>query len=135
MLTLDLKKSNDSLVVHGKLITYLSTNIRSPMANNAKSPAASPTFATTNNSSSQSLNANASSTMTMPTPSLSSTIVDDVPRAQVVPSHRPTPDRPALRILVSLQPTSQPPPAAANTDIYPDVCCGRIRLQFIDAQF
>ncbi|KAG7092267.1 hypothetical protein E1B28_008631 [Marasmius oreades] len=33
MLTLDLKKSNDNLVVHGKLIIYLSTNITQPIPN------------------------------------------------------------------------------------------------------
>ncbi|KAF9466383.1 HECT-domain-containing protein [Collybia nuda] len=33
MLTIDLKKSNDNLVVHGKLIIYLSTNLTTPMAN------------------------------------------------------------------------------------------------------
>lgn len=33
MLTLDLKKSNDNLVVHGKLIIYLSTNINQPISN------------------------------------------------------------------------------------------------------
>ena len=33
MLTLDLKKSNDNLVVHGKLIIYLSTNISQPISN------------------------------------------------------------------------------------------------------
>ncbi|KAF8969807.1 ubiquitin-protein ligase [Flammula alnicola] len=33
MLTLDLKKSNDNLVVHGKLIMYLSTNVAQPISN------------------------------------------------------------------------------------------------------
>lgn len=33
MLTLDLKKSNDNLVVHGKLIIYLSTNTSAPITN------------------------------------------------------------------------------------------------------
>ncbi|KAG6891038.1 hypothetical protein C0992_010700 [Termitomyces sp. T32_za158] len=33
MLTLDLKKSNDNLVVHGKLIMYLSTNVSQPISN------------------------------------------------------------------------------------------------------
>ncbi|KAI5119417.1 hypothetical protein M0805_009868 [Coniferiporia weirii] len=33
MLTLDLKKSNDNLVVHGKLIIYLSTNTSQPISN------------------------------------------------------------------------------------------------------
>lgn len=33
MLTLDLKRSNDNLIVHGKLIIYLSTNIQAPITN------------------------------------------------------------------------------------------------------
>lgn len=33
MLTLDLKRSNDNLVVHGKLIIYLSTNVAQPITN------------------------------------------------------------------------------------------------------
>ncbi|KAG5639612.1 hypothetical protein H0H81_010814 [Sphagnurus paluster] len=33
MLTLDLKRSNDNLVVHGKLIMYLSTNVAQPISN------------------------------------------------------------------------------------------------------
>ena len=33
MLTLDLKRSSDNLVVHGKLIIYLSTNVNQPMSN------------------------------------------------------------------------------------------------------
>ena len=33
MLTLDLKKSNDNLVVHGKLVIYLSTNVNQPIPN------------------------------------------------------------------------------------------------------
>ncbi|TRM61757.1 hypothetical protein BD626DRAFT_558362 [Schizophyllum amplum] len=33
MLTMDLKKSNDNLVVHGKLIIYLSTNVNQPISN------------------------------------------------------------------------------------------------------
>lgn len=37
MLQLDLKKSNDNLVVHGKLIIYLSTNLSQP-ATNPRSP-------------------------------------------------------------------------------------------------
>lgn len=33
MLTLDLKRSNDNLIVHGKLIIYLSTNVAQPITN------------------------------------------------------------------------------------------------------
>jgi E3 ubiquitin-protein ligase NEDD4 len=39
MLTLDLKKSNDNLVVHGKLICYLSTNVNQPISNPGPSQA------------------------------------------------------------------------------------------------
>lgn len=39
MLTLDLKKSNDNLVVHGKLIIYLSTNTSAPITNPGPSQA------------------------------------------------------------------------------------------------
>jgi len=33
MLTRDLKKSNDNMVVHGKLILNLSTNLQAPISN------------------------------------------------------------------------------------------------------
>ncbi|KAF7440742.1 hypothetical protein PC9H_001090 [Pleurotus ostreatus] len=41
MLTLDLKKSNDNLVVHGKLIIYLSTNVTQPISNPGPSQSSS----------------------------------------------------------------------------------------------
>lgn len=41
MLTLDLKKSNDNLVVHGKLIIYLSTNANHPISNQGPATASS----------------------------------------------------------------------------------------------
>ncbi|KAF9451197.1 HECT-domain-containing protein [Macrolepiota fuliginosa MF-IS2] len=45
MLTLDLKKSNDNLVVHGKLIVYLSTNVSQPITNPGPSTASTLTAA------------------------------------------------------------------------------------------
>lgn len=42
MLTKELKKSNDNLVVHGKIIVYLSTNISTPIQNPGHTAAASP---------------------------------------------------------------------------------------------
>ncbi|PPQ65093.1 hypothetical protein CVT24_003054 [Panaeolus cyanescens] len=45
MLTLDLKKSNDNLVVHGKLIMYLSTNVAQPISNPGPSQVAGLTTA------------------------------------------------------------------------------------------
>ena len=41
MLTLDLKKSNDNLVVHGKLIIYLTTNANHPISNQGPATASS----------------------------------------------------------------------------------------------
>jgi len=86
MLTLDLKKSNDNLVVHGKLIIYLSTNVNQPIANPGPSQVQGVTTALADmgmNESSISLSPNpggalsrtssahaaeASATMLMPTP-------------------------------------------------------------------
>ncbi|KAA1471325.1 HECT-domain-containing protein [Dentipellis sp. KUC8613] len=48
MLQLDLKKSNDNLVVHGKLIIYLSTNLSQPAANAAQTSGPAAVAATTN---------------------------------------------------------------------------------------
>ena len=59
MLTIDLKKSNDNLVVHGKLILHLSTNVSQPMQNPGPSQVsgAAAAFATLGlNDSSTSLN-------------------------------------------------------------------------------
>lgn len=42
MITRDLRKSNDNLVVNGKLILNLSTNLRTPIANGTQSNAARP---------------------------------------------------------------------------------------------
>ncbi|THH19669.1 hypothetical protein EUX98_g8726 [Antrodiella citrinella] len=97
MLTLDLKKSNDNLVVHGKLIIYLSTNISQPINNPTGSPAADGSVV--DNASSANLAAsnsnlsrtpshntgaadNASVHVTMPTPSAT-------PAAATVPSPEP----------------------------------------------
>ncbi|OCH95191.1 HECT-domain-containing protein [Obba rivulosa] len=97
MLTLDLKKSNDNLVVHGKLILYLSTNVSQPISNPGPSqvngvseslaglslgnPSGSPTDSSSNlavgNSLSRTPSAHASGAevssahITMPTPAVS----------------------------------------------------------------
>jgi E3 ubiquitin-protein ligase NEDD4 len=50
MLTKELKKSNDNLAVHGKIIIYLSTNISTPIQNPGHAAANSPALnAPTNN--------------------------------------------------------------------------------------
>ncbi|KAH9932162.1 ubiquitin-protein ligase [Amylocystis lapponica] len=110
MLTMDLKKSNDNLVVHGKLIIYLSTNINQPisnpgpsqvpgisealaglsMSNSTISPAASSNNLVASNSLSRTPSAHAtvtsdtSSQLTMPTP-VAATESEQVP-STIVPS-------------------------------------------------
>jgi E3 ubiquitin-protein ligase NEDD4 len=74
MLTLDLKKSNDNLVVHGKLIIYLSTNVSQPITNPGPSQVSGVTTAFANmglNSSTVSLNASTSSNAITPAASTS----------------------------------------------------------------
>ncbi|KAF5331167.1 hypothetical protein D9619_005978 [Psilocybe cf. subviscida] len=118
MLTLDLKKSNDNLVVHGKLIMYLSTNITTPITNpgpsqvagitttlsemglnNANSPAASTSNLTLNNSttasalsrttSSHATTTDTAATSTEPTSSIATTGEDSSQTAAANSSSRP----------------------------------------------
>lgn len=49
MFTRDLKKSNDNLVVHGKLIFHLSTNLRNPISRTGPAPSAVSLSATSTN--------------------------------------------------------------------------------------
>ncbi len=60
MLTRELKKSSDNLVVHGKLIIYLSTNISGPIQNPGPTAANSAALMNSGNGSSLSLNSPAS---------------------------------------------------------------------------
>jgi E3 ubiquitin-protein ligase NEDD4 len=55
LLTRDLKKSNDNLVVHGKLIIDINTNVASPIANNSNAGAAPNLLVPGTNASSTSL--------------------------------------------------------------------------------
>jgi E3 ubiquitin-protein ligase NEDD4 len=70
MLTRDLKKSNDNMVVHGKLILNLSTNVSTPIGGSVSAPRPSLSTTTTAerpHSSSVSNGTPASSTLTVPT--------------------------------------------------------------------
>ncbi|GJE96532.1 ubiquitin-protein ligase [Phanerochaete sordida] len=139
MLTLDLKKSNDNLVVHGKLIIYLSTNISQPISNPPNADSASQqlsnlnldnsttslaagasngALATGGTSLSRSPSATASSTaspdgarISMPTPNVSSPATTE-PEPQVQPQ---PPTGASTRPLstgsaASAAPPTQPPP-------------------------
>jgi E3 ubiquitin-protein ligase NEDD4 len=100
MLTRDLKKSNDNMVVHGKLILNLSTNLTTPIApagaaNNANRPSLSA------HSSVNGVNAGAPATP-QPQPSSQSLHPPDMYPGQ----------RPQLQTQPAPQRLSQPPPPA-----------------------
>ncbi|CAK1363327.1 unnamed protein product [Cercospora beticola] len=72
MITRDLRKSNDNLVVNGKLILNLSTNLRAPIANgnqNSGRPMASSAGPSTNGAHTPSTPVGAQSTASLQTPS------------------------------------------------------------------
>ncbi|KAI0050068.1 ubiquitin-protein ligase [Auriscalpium vulgare] len=85
MLQLDLKKSNDNLVVHGKLIIYLSTNLTQPATNPPRTAASSSgntLAAVPTNASSLSVNTGAAANALSRTPSAN---------ANATPPDAPTP--------------------------------------------
>ncbi|TCD62620.1 hypothetical protein EIP91_006634 [Steccherinum ochraceum] len=105
MLTLDLKKSNDNLVVHGKLIIYLSTNVSQPISN----PSVPQSDSTpVNNGSSANLAAAGSGDLSR-TPSHTTSSAADASPLMTMPTPNVTP-------AVSLpSPETQAPPAPATT--------------------
>lgn len=104
MLTLDLKKSNDNLVVHGKLIIYLSTNVNQPMSNPGPSQVQGVTSALADmgmNESSLSLSPNAA-------PATGNTLSRP-------PSSHATATEPAAAPLMQM-PTPHVPPSVTSTE-------------------
>ncbi len=139
MLTLDLKKSNDNLVVHGKLIIYLSTNVSQPISNPSSSQVegASHSLAAMNIEGNSSLGASTSSSINVANTSLSrqtsaQATAPEPPHIQMpTPSVAPPPEpeqppvQPqapvATRPLSTCGPTTTvqqhpPPPAAPATN-------------------
>ncbi|KZP20836.1 HECT-domain-containing protein [Athelia psychrophila] len=121
MLTLDLKRSNDNLIVHGKLIIYLSTNIQAPITNPGPSQVNGVTTAFANmglsggeNDSALALTANAAggsvNTALSRTGSSHATTTDSTSNASIT---MPTPNlAPSASVIstaeVEQQPASQP---------------------------
>lgn len=101
MLTRDLKKSNDNLVVHGKLIFNLSTNLRNPPPRSGQAGSTAGTGASSNNLS-------ADSTAAV-TPIASQGMASDT-------SHTPAPLSAATTGASALAPPSGPAPAAATSE-------------------
>lgn len=133
MLTLDLKRSNDNLVVHGKLIVYLSTNTSQPITNpgpsqvagganplagitnglgnlnmNESSTSLSPIVSQTGESTSQGpTSISRNSTMTAPTPEQHTPAISmPTPQTAPVPDH----STPAA----NTRPVSQQMPSATS---------------------
>ncbi|ORY12237.1 hypothetical protein BCR34DRAFT_600795 [Clohesyomyces aquaticus] len=103
MLTRDLKKSNDNMVVHGKLILNLSTNLTAPISQPAQNSAGRPPLSA--HSSVNGLGAPGSST---PQQSAASLHPDMYPGQRPVPVANPTPQR-----------LSQPTPAIPSNPMGP----------------
>ncbi|KAH8833564.1 hypothetical protein DL96DRAFT_1577533 [Flagelloscypha sp. PMI_526] len=111
MLTLDLKKSNDNLVVHGKLIIYLSTNLSQPITN----PGPSQVTSLSNAFSEMGINASSSN---LPLPSSSGSSLSRTPSAQATSSDAATPSTAAATGPLPASPAvgdaEQPAPSAPS---------------------
>ncbi|EPQ58094.1 HECT-domain-containing protein [Gloeophyllum trabeum ATCC 11539] len=108
MLTLDLKKSNDNLVVHGKLIIYLSTNVNQPISN--PGPAQN-TNALTNSLS----NLNIAGSALSPSPSSTNLPATGAGLSRPPSSHATTADNNAARISMPT-PSTAPSNTAADAE-------------------
>ncbi|KAL8639978.1 MAG: hypothetical protein Q9228_003049 [Teloschistes exilis] len=108
MLTRDLKKSNDNLIVHGKLIVNLSTNLGAPPHQGPSSAHIGRALSAENASTSSSANVppRSPSTLTPATSNIQHT-VPPPSHAHNRPTHSPTPSHPS-----SLVP--EPGPATAS---------------------
>lgn len=134
MMTLDLKKSNDNLVVHGKLIIILSTNVQQPISNpgpsqvaglttalsemglNPASPSTSNTNLTLSTTNPATLTSSPSSHATGPEAGPSATPASNAVASPVITS---TPDEPLQAQTLASRPTSSvassAPPAPGPT--------------------
>ncbi|KAI0035962.1 hypothetical protein K488DRAFT_76298 [Vararia minispora EC-137] len=126
MLQLDLKKSNDNLVVHGKLIVYLSTNLSAPI-NNPPRPAASTSSTALASASTLSVNSPAAEPG-LSRSSSSHAIAADAAAHAPVPVHNAPDSQPSSTTAAeSTRPVStgsQPVPAAATRPAAPVVSPG-----------
>ncbi|KAF2466979.1 HECT-domain-containing protein [Lindgomyces ingoldianus] len=102
MLTRDLKKSNDNMVVHGKLILNLSTNLSAPINQPAQSAAGRPSLSA--HSSVNGIGAQGASTPHQSTQNL---------HPDMYPGQRPVPANPTPQRL------SQPTPAVPSNPMAP----------------
>ncbi|KNZ57373.1 E3 ubiquitin-protein ligase [Puccinia sorghi] len=88
-LTRDLKKSNDNMVVHGKLIVQLSTNTSTPIRNRPPVPPANESSTSPNANSSASTGLPATLTSTSPSPTATPGSSSSTSSEITSPSHAP----------------------------------------------
>jgi E3 ubiquitin-protein ligase NEDD4 len=116
MLTLDLKKSNDNLVVHGKLIIYLSTNVSQPISNPPNQEGTSQQLANLNlDSSSTSLAAGSTSALSGPGSALSRSPSATASTTTSPDDTRVSMPTPSVVTPVSAEPESQAQLPSGNT--------------------
>ncbi|KAI6109135.1 hypothetical protein EDD16DRAFT_43648 [Pisolithus croceorrhizus] len=109
MLTLDLKKSNDNLVVHGKLIIYLSTNVSQPISNPGPSQVHGVATTLSNmglNESSVSLSPNGVAS-------------PDNPLSRTPSAHASTTDSPSTPTVIGMSAPQMTPPSHTGVDSDP----------------
>ena len=111
MLTLDLKKSNDNLVVHGKLIIYLSTNTSQPINNPGPSAVSGIQAALTN------MGLEDQASALVPAATSTSSVTTDLSRSPSTQAIRPAesqPEQPAVMQMPTPQ-INRSPSASAIT--------------------
>jgi E3 ubiquitin-protein ligase NEDD4 len=106
MLTRDLKKSNDNMVVHGKLILNLSTNLSTPISQAGNNAGNRPPLSAHSSVNGLAAGPGASSTPHQSTQNLHP--------SDVYPGQRPNPPPNAVPQRVSQPPNSMPPPMPTN---------------------
>jgi len=88
-LTRDLKKSNDNMVVHGKLIVQLSTNTSTPIRNRPPVPPSNESSTSLNANSNASTGQSATLTSTSPSPTATPGSTSSTSSEVTSPSHAP----------------------------------------------
>ncbi|KAL8694750.1 MAG: hypothetical protein Q9218_000676 [Villophora microphyllina] len=133
MLTRDLKKSNDNLIVHGKLILNLSTNLGAPPHQGPPSGHPGPSLSVENSSTPSTANGPPRSPSSLPP--ASSSIQHQVPpsHSHSRSSHSPTPShRPTL--IPEPVPAAAPPQLNGNSQQAGPSNAGRTVSSFADNQ-
>ncbi|KAL8731302.1 MAG: hypothetical protein Q9166_003526 [cf. Caloplaca sp. 2 TL-2023] len=116
MLTRDLKKSNDNLIVHGKLIVNLSTNLGAPIQQPSSAIHPGSSLSVENTSSSSTANGASRSPSSLP--SAASNVQHQIPHSHSpTPSHPPTivPEPAAVAAPPQVNGSQQPAPSGSRT--------------------